>query len=101
MITIRFRTNKLERAYQKAKDGVRLLGPEIHRKYVGRINLIEAAQSLDELPLLPVLKWHPLKGDRAGQFAVSLTGNFRLILTVVEDTPDTVCVEEVTDYHGD
>lgn len=101
MIAIRFRTNKLERAYQKTKDGVRLLGPKIHRKYVGRINLIEAAQSLDELHTLPVLKWHPLKGDRAGQFAVSLTGNFRLILTVDDDAPNTVCVEEVIDYHGD
>ncbi len=98
---IRFRTNKLEKAYLNSNDGVRLLGAERHRKFVQRIDLIGEARNIDELSILPGLHWHPLKGNRAGQFAVTLTGNFRLILTIVEDTPNTVCVEEVTDYHGD
>ncbi len=98
---IQFRTNKLEKAYLNSNDGVRLLGAERDRKFVQRIDLIGEARNIDELSILPGLHWHPLKGTRAGQFAVTLTGNFRLILTIVEDTPNTVCVEEVIDYHGD
>ncbi len=98
---IRFKTNNLEKAYLKTKEGVRLLGPEIHRKYVQRINLIEQAQSIEELSILPGLHWHSPKGNRAGQFSVRLTGNFRLILTIDDVAPNTVRVEEVTDYHGD
>ena len=98
---IQFRTNKLEKAYLNTKDGMRLLGAERHRKFVQRIDLIGEARSIEELSVLPGLHWHSLKGNRAGQFAVTLTGNFRLILTAVEDAPNTVCVEEVIDYHGD
>ncbi len=98
---IRFRTNKLERAYRNSKDGVRLLGTERHRRFVQRIDLIGEAQSVEELSRLPVLHWHSLHGDRAGQYAVTLIGNWRLILILVEDAPNTVCVEEVIDYHGD
>ena len=98
---IQFRTNKLENAYRNTKDGIRLLGAESHRKFVQRIDLMGVARSIEELSILPGLHWHPLKGDRVGQFAVTLTGNFRLILTAVEDPPNTVCVEEVIDYHGD
>ena len=100
-LDIQFRTNRWKRAYRNTKDGIRLLGTERHRKFVQRIDLIGEARSIEELSVLPGLHWHPLKGNRAGQFAVTLTGNFRLIITVVEDTPNTVCVEEVTDYHGD
>ena len=98
---IRFRTNKLEKAYRNSKDGIRLLGTERHRKFVQRIDLIGESRSIEELAMLPGLHWHPLKGDRAGQFAVTLTANFRLILTVNDGAPNRVCVEEVTDYHGD
>lgn len=98
---VRFRTRKWEKAYRNSKDGQKLLGAERYRRFVQRIDIISEAQSIDELSKLPVLHWHPLKGNLAGQFAVTLTGNWRLILTVVADTPNAVCVEEVIDYHGD
>ena len=41
----------------------------------------------------------PGKGDRSGQYAMTLTGNFRLIIEVVSD--DTVRILGVEDYHGD
>ena len=100
-LDIQFKTNKLERAYRNTKEGRRQLGAERHRRFVQRINIISEAQSIDELASLPVLHWHPLKGDHAGQFAVTLTGNWRLILTIIEDVPEAVRVEEVIDYHGD
>ena len=44
------------------------------------------------------LDFHPLRGDRRGQHALRLTGQMRLIVTVVDER--TVRVEKVTDYHG-
>jgi plasmid maintenance system killer protein len=41
---------------------------------------------------------HPLTGDRARQHAIRLTGQMRLIVTVLDD--QTIQVEEVVDYHG-
>ena len=40
---------------------------------------------------------HPLTGDRDGQYAMRLTGQMRLILTI--DGDRHVTVEEVVDYH--
>ncbi len=98
---IQFRTNKLENAYRNTKFGVRLLGDVRHKRFVQRIDLIGETQNIEELSRLPVLHWHSLHGDRAGQYAVTLIGNWRLILTLVDNAPNTVSVEEVIDYHGD
>ncbi len=40
-----------------------------------------------------------MKGDRAGQYAITLAGNYRLILEKVRE--DKVRIRDVEDYHGD
>lgn len=45
------------------------------------------------------LDFHVLRGSRAGQYAVRLTGQMRLILEPGEDD-GTLIVVEVADYHG-
>jgi plasmid maintenance system killer protein len=42
---------------------------------------------------------HPLKGNRAGQYSITLTGNYRLIIEKVQE--DKICIIDVEDYHGD
>jgi plasmid maintenance system killer protein len=44
------------------------------------------------------LQFHPLKGNRTGQYAMTLTGNYRLIIERVEE--DRVRIMDVEDYHG-
>ena len=44
------------------------------------------------------LRLHPLTGDRQGQYALTLTGRWRLILTVAGDT---AIIEEVSSHYGD
>jgi len=44
------------------------------------------------------LRLHPLKEDRTGQYALTLTGNFRLVVEKVEE--DGVRIMDVEDYHG-
>ena len=98
---VHFATSRLRRCYEDASRAGQQWGPDVARKYVQRIDLIELTESLEELPTLPGLRWHALSGNLAGRYAVTLTGNYRLILTVVEEKPNTLCVEEVIDYHGD
>jgi plasmid maintenance system killer protein len=42
---------------------------------------------------------HPLKGNRAGQYSIVLTGNYRLIIERIQE--DKVLIVDVEDYHGD
>jgi plasmid maintenance system killer protein len=70
----------------------------VGRQYQVRLAAIQQAEIVRELYGHQGLDFHPLTGNRSGQFAVRLTGQMRLILTVEDD--QTVWVEEVTDYHG-
>jgi plasmid maintenance system killer protein len=63
-----------------------------------RLRMIRGASSLAELYGLRMLDLHPLTGNRSGQLAARITGQTRLVLTVLSDTQ--VRVEEVVDYHG-
>jgi proteic killer suppression protein len=45
---------------------------------------------------LPGLELHPLKGERKGTWAISVSGNWRITFTFVEKDADSVDYE---DYH--
>ena len=98
---IKFRSNKLERCFLSKNQAVREFGDQVARKYIQRIGIIKAASSLDELSKLPGLRCHPLKGDRKGQYAINLTGFYRLIFTVEGDTLNIVTIEEVSKHYDD
>lgn len=71
------------------------------RRYVLRINTIKHARDIDELKALPVLRCHALKGGRSGQYAVKLTGFYRLIFTLEGESLTIVRIEEVSKHYGD
>ena len=98
---IAFRTRKLKRQYELAADGIRAYGDEVGRKYIARINLMKQASDIEELRELPVLHCHPLKGDRVGQWAVTLTGFHRLIFTLEGDRLEIAMIEEVSKHYDD
>jgi len=77
-----------------------------------RIAEIKAAPNLAVLQQLPGPNCHPLTGNRAGQWAVNISGNYRLIFEIDQDPipyDDTgaintllvtdICIIETTDYH--
>ena len=63
--------------------------------------MIKVARSLDDLMQLPVLRCHPLKGNRKGQYAINLTGFYRLIFTVEGDKLHIAMIEEVSKHYDD
>jgi proteic killer suppression protein len=50
---------------------------------------------------LPELKCHPLKGNRAGQYAVKLDGTWRLIFSIEGDVLNIICILEVSRHYDD
>ena len=55
------------------------------------------AESGDELAVPPNYGLHPLKGDRDGEFAMTVTRNWRLVFTMPDD--HTVADLDLEDYH--
>lgn len=96
-----FRTKKLETCYMDHLQGQRAWGPEVGRKYIQRIDLLQEASDMAEVRKLPGLDCHPLKGGRKGQFRVILHGRWRLIFSLHGDKARIIRVEEVSKHYGD
>lgn len=100
-VEIKFRTNKLQRCYERHSEAERAYGAEVARKYIQRIAIIKSAKSINELCALPGLRCHPLKGNRADQWAINLNGFHRLIFTLSGETLQIACIEEVSKHYDD
>lgn len=98
---INFRTRKLAKCFADSKQAVKAFGKDVARKYIQRVNLIKASNSLEEIERLPGLRCHELKGKRRGQYAVNLTGFYRLIFSLEGHTLNVVMIEEVSKHYDD
>ena len=98
---VTFKTAKLKKQYENAKEAERAYGADVARRYVLRINIIKKARDVDELCSLPGLRCHQLKGDRRGQWAINLTGFHRLIFTLHGAMLHIAHIEEVSKHYGD
>ena len=68
------------------------------RRYIQRIEQIEAMPTFHSLFSIQSLRLHPLKGDRRGQYALTLVGRYRLIIEQ-DDASNTVLVSEVSNHY--
>jgi len=59
---------------------------------------IETASNLDDLAVFPGWRLHPLKGDLAGFWSLTVTGNWRMIFQY-EDASNTASILDLIDYH--
>lgn len=89
-----FRSRPLKRYWTKGDER------GINQDWIQRVRLI--LSTLDDAPQpgamdLPGLKFHRLKGDRDEEYAVSVTGNWRI--TCGWGREDAVDVD-LEDYHG-
>jgi toxin HigB-1 len=97
-VKIEFKSNRLIVASVNLSEASRLFGIPIGRKYIQRLAILRAMDKFSQLYGLQALRLHPLKGDRAGQYSIALTGNYRLIVEKLNE--DKVLVVDVEDYHG-
>ena len=83
-------------------------GMEITHAIKKRINQLSAAKNFSEYLSIGLGRPHLLSGDLNGLYAVSVTGNLRLILFPVSADSgsvslikcDTILIKGVLDYHG-
>ena len=98
---VEFRSRKMRKQYEDHREAEKVYGAEVARRYIGRVNIIKQARDIDEMRRLPGLHCHPLKGDREGQWAVNLTGFYRLIFTLQGERLEIACIEEVSKHYDD
>lgn len=72
------------------------INPDWLRRVELILDALEAASRPEDLDL-PGLRFHALRGDRKGDYAVTVTRNWRI--TFRWDGPDAIDVE-LEDYHG-
>lgn len=106
-----FATSALEKRLGSDKRRRREFGEEVGRHLARRLNEINAAPRLASMRLMPG-GCHELHENRAGQLAVHVTGNLRLVFEPADDPVPTkddggldwsrvksVRIREVVDYH--
>jgi len=98
-VEIEFSSNRLANAGVSFSEAGRLLGVPIGRKYIQRLAVLRATEKFTQLYGYQALRMHPLKGNRAGQYSITLTGNYRLVVEKVKE--DKIRIVDVEDYHGD
>lgn len=90
---LRFRHKGLERLFTTGNAS------GVSARQVQRIRLILAQLNAARTPAMmdaPGLRFHALRGDRHGQFAVSVSGNWRIVFSFEGEDATNV---DLVDYH--
>jgi len=108
-LEINFKDKKVRELCEKQAAAEKKLGAASARKLRTRLSDLEAASRVTDLV---AGNPHPLKGDRAGQFALDLAGGWRQVSSPYHDPCPThpgggidwsrvtiICIEFIGDYH--
>jgi len=88
-----FKHKGLERLF--TKGDLRGVPAQSAARIERMLDLLDAVTKPEDMNL-PGYKFHALKGDRAGQFAVTVTGNWRIVFCFDDGDAAEVSFE---DYH--
>lgn len=96
-----YQTPEVAKLCTNSREATKLLGQVCVKYLRRRIKQVESATSIEDLFQGPG-DWHPLKGDRKGEFAASLHGGWRLVATFDgSDSNGLVAkLESIEDYHN-
>lgn len=96
---VAFGNRMLRRRYESGKER-RKYPTEVGPRYVQRVDALYDATDWSAIERIHTFHAHRLTGDREGQWALTLTGRWRLIVTVSDDG-GAVTIEEVSNHYGD
>lgn len=92
-MVIRFRHKGLERFFKTGStSGVPAQQARRISQILGVLNACAGPEGMN----LPGFKLHKLKGERKGQWAVWVSGNWRIVFSFSEEGPTDV---DLVDYH--
>lgn len=108
---IDYQKNKLKKQLSSASEIKKSFGVNAKR-VASRLDDIEASPNLSILIQIPAANCHQLSGNRTGQWAVDISGNYRLIFIIdhnpipinMNNSIDTnqvtaIIILEIADYH--
>ena len=95
-----FRTRQLQRNYEDVTRAISDWGYDVGKRYVRRVDELRRTHDFHELYNIPALRLHPLRGSRAGELSIYLTGRWRLIVTR-GNTAQSIIIEEVSNHYDD
>jgi len=72
------------------------LPPDLLRRAVRRLEYVDLATCLEDLNVPPSNRLHALKGDRQGQYAISINDQWRICFHFQDGDAYDV---EIKDYH--
>jgi len=89
-----FASKETERLFNRQFS--RKLPPEIQRRARIKLEILEAAESLEDLRLPPSNRLERLSGDRVDQYSIRINAQWRICFTWQEHDAFDV---EIVDYH--
>lgn len=89
-----FADKETQQLFIKGKS--KQLPPDLIRRAIRRLEYLHLATRLDDLKAPPSNRLHALKGDRAGQYAISINDQWRICFRFVDGDAHDV---EITAYH--
>lgn len=75
----------------------RRLPPDIVKRGLRKLEYVDLATRLEDLRVPPGNRLHALKGDRKGQYSISINDQWRICFRFHDGDAYDV---EITDYHG-
>jgi proteic killer suppression protein len=72
------------------------LPPDLIRRAIRRLEFIHWATNLNDLRVPPSNRLHALKGDREGQYSLSINAQWRICFRFIDGDAYDV---EIADYH--
>ena len=72
------------------------LPPDLIRRAIRRMEYIHFATNLNDLRVPPGNRLHTLKGNREGQYSISINNQWRICFRFIDGDAFDV---EITDYH--
>lgn len=89
-----FRDRETERVFRRERS--RKFPPEVERRALMKLDMIDAAESLDDLRVPPGNRLEKLSGDRKGQCSIRINDQWRICFRWTDGDAYDV---EIVDYH--
>jgi len=89
-----FANKETQQLFIKGKS--KRLPSDLVTRAIRRLEYVHYASSLDDLRVPPSNRFHALKGDRKGQYSISINEQWRICFRFIEGDAYDV---EITDYH--
>ncbi|MHB8731484.1 MAG: type II toxin-antitoxin system RelE/ParE family toxin [bacterium] len=89
-----FQDRDTEAVFQRERS--RKFAPDVQRRGLIKLDMLDAAESLDDLRVPPGNRLEKLSGDRKGQFSIRINDQWRICFMWTDGDAYEV---EIVDYH--